>query len=172
MADDQAFEDASLSDSQIEAPNTDLNEMQSIMWYGISSIINAFITIVFYLIFNYNGTVAAFYEVMLSHQIAYWPVSIGWAAIALFDSDFSRELYKAVVSVSVLGPFAGHIVGLVFIFINADSSNLWNRWEFWLLWPLYVVYIVGQMLIQFLLLPKIYDFLDADALSSALSYFN
>ena len=99
---------------------------------------------------------------MLSHQFAYWPVPIGWAAIALFNSDFSKELYKAVLSVSVLGPFAGHIVGFVFIFINTDNANLWDRWYMWLLWPLYLCYIVVQMLTQFLLLPQIFDYMDMD----------
>ena len=51
---------------------------------------------VLWMAFNYNSTVYSFYEIMLSHQFAYWPVAIGWAAIALFDSDFTKELFKAV----------------------------------------------------------------------------
>ena len=99
---------------------------------------------------------------MLSHQIAYWPSVIGWAAIALLKNDFTMELYKATLGVSVLGPFAGHIIGFVYIFLNTDAAGLWDEWYMWLLWPLYLVYVIVQMLCQFLMLPQIYDWLDAD----------
>ena len=89
---------------------------------------------------------------------------MGWMAIALFNSEFSRELYKATVSVSVLGPFAGHIIGLVYVFTNADAMQIWNYWYLWLVWPLYIVYVAGQMFIQFLWLPDIYDLLESDVL--------
>ena len=156
---EEAFADASLSDSQLEQPTLDLDGYQAIMWYGISSIIHAFLALVIYLIFNYDPVIRTYKEVMLSHQFAYWPVAIGWAAIALFDSDFTRELYKATIGLSVLGPFAGHIVGFVFLFINSDNTNTWD-WYMWLVWPFYLVYVVVQMLIQFMLLPEIYDYLD------------
>ena len=169
---DENFEDNSLADTQLEQLNSNLSGYSNVMWYGIASIINATLTIVLWMAFNYNSTVYSFYEIMLSHQFAYWPVAIGWAAIALFDSDFTKELFKAVISTSVLGPFAGHFVGFVMLWINADTRNLYPYAEFWILWPLYLGYIVGQMLIQFLLLPPIYEWLDTKAMTNELSYFN
>ena len=156
----EIFDDKSLSDSQIAQPEADINAEQAIMWYGITSIANAFLALLFYLIFNYDGVVAGYYEIMLSQQIAYWPVSIGWAAIALLDNSFTRSLYKSVLSISVLGPFAGNIVGFIFLFLN--GNGVWDLWYFWFLWPLYLCYDVGQMLIQFLFLPKIFEYLDLD----------
>ena len=163
------FEEAgqdNLTQSQIKQPTTDLTGAQSIMWYGITSILNAFIALVFYLPFNHEGIVASYYEIMLSTQIAYWPVAIAWAAIALFDSEFSRELYKGVVSTSVLGPFGGHIVGFVWLFINASKLDLWADWRFWVMWPFFLVYDVGQMLIQFLFVPKIFEYLETAPLAT------
>ena len=164
----EIFADKSIADSQIEdVPTTELDGMQSIMWYGISTILMAFTSLLFYLIFrNSDGVVAAYYEIVLSMQIAYWPVCIGWAAIALFDGEFSRELYKGIVSISVLGPFLGNIVGFVWLFVNADAMNLWGVWYFWLIWPFFLVYDVGQMLIQFLFVPKIYDYIDSAPLAT------
>ena len=98
-------------------------------------------------------------------QIAYWPVAFGWAAIALFDSEFSRELYKGVISISVLGPFVGNIIGFIWLFLNADAMNVWGVWYFWFLWPLFLAYDVGQMLIQFLFVPKIFDYIDTAPLA-------
>ena len=156
----EIFDDKELSDSQIEQPEADINAEQAIMWYGIASILNAFVALLFYLIFNYDAVIAGYYEIMLSHQIAYWPVSIGWAAIALMRNSFTESLYKSVLSISVLGPFAGNIVGFIFLFLN--NGYYWDVWYFWLLWPLYLVYDVGQMLVQFLLLPKIFEYLDLE----------
>lgn len=152
---ENTFTDASLSDSQLEAPELDVDGYQAMMWYGINAIINATFALTIYLIFNYDPVIGAYKVVMLSHQFFYWPVAIAWGAIALFDSDFTREIYKAAISLSVLGPFAGHIVGFVYIFI----SEVWD-WYMWLIWPFYLVYVVAQMMVQFLLLPEIFDFLD------------
>ena len=160
------FTDVSLSDSQLEQPEADVNGIQSIMWYGISSILNAVIALSIYLIWNHHRVIAGYYEIMLSMNIAYWPVAIGWAAIALFDSDFARSIYKGVISISVLGPFLGNIVGFVWLFINADGSGAWDDWYFWLLWPLFLGYDVGQMLLQFLFIPKILDYVDSSALAT------
>ena len=100
-------------------------------------------------------------------QVAYWPVAISWAGIALFDSEFSRQLYKAAVSLSTLGPFAGNIIGFVYLWLNADASNAWSRWWFWLLWPLFLVYDCGQMLLQYLMVPTVLDYVDSAALQTA-----
>ena len=61
----------------------------------------------------------------------------------------------------MLVPFAGNIVGFVFLFLNADTANVWGTWYFWLLWPLFLGYDVGQMLIQFLFVPQILDYVDS-----------
>lgn len=114
-----------------------------------------------YILANNDAVIRGYWEIMLSMNIGYWPVALGWAAIAIFDSDFSRELYKGVVSISVLVPFAGNIVGFVFLFLNADNTNVWGTWYFWLLWPLFLGYDVGQMLIQFLFVPQILDYVDS-----------
>lgn len=171
LPEDKTFEDNSLADDQLAEITNDLKPIQNIMWYGICSILNAFVTLLFYILFNYNAAVAGYYQTMISHQLAYWPVAIGWAAIAIFDNDFTRALYKSVISMSVLGPFAGHFVGFVFLFLNADAGNYWGLIEFWILWPCYIGYIIGQMLIQFYFLPSIYSWLDAGALENELTYF-
>ena len=162
-----AFEDASLADSQIDMGDNELTGEQSIMWYGILAIFHATLAGALYIGLQGYPLIRAFYEIMLSTEIAYWPVAIGWAAIALFDSEFSRELYKAVISISVLGPFAGHIIGFVFLFINAEASSLWNNWGFWVLWPLFLAYDVGQVLLQFFFLPTIFDFIKNEPLATA-----
>ena len=136
------------------------------MWYGISSILNATLAGVLYICLNHDIVIAGYFEIVISMSLAYWPVAIGWAAIAIFDSDFSRQLYKGIVSISTLGPFGGNIVGFVYLFINADKANAWGRWYFWLLWPLFLGYDVGQMLLQFLFIPKILDFVDSAALET------
>ena len=159
---ESAFSDMSLADSQLEAPELDVDGYQAVMWYGINAIVHAMVAFLVWLIFNDNSVIATYWEAMLSHQFAYWPSIIAWGAIALFDSDMTRELYKASIAVSVLGPFAGHIIGFVYIFLNTDEADLWGKWYMWLLWPLYLVYVIVQMLMQFLLLPEIHDWLDAD----------
>lgn len=64
----EIFADKSIADSQIEnVPTTELDGMQAIMWYGISTILMAFTSLLFYLIFrNTDGVVAAYYEIVLS----------------------------------------------------------------------------------------------------------
>ena len=159
---ENTFEDKDLSDSQLEAPELDISGYQAVFWYGINSIAHASLAVIIYMLFNNNAVIRTYWETMLSHQFAYWPSVIGWAAIALFKNDFTMELYKATLGVSVLGPFAGHIIGFVYIFLNTDAAGLWDEWYMWLLWPLYLVYVIVQMLCQFLMLPQIYDWLDAD----------
>ena len=83
------------------------------------------------------------------------------------DSLFTRELYKAVISISVLAPFAGNIIGFIFLWINADKYGDFDSWAFWVVWPLYIAYDIGQMLLQFLFLPKIYDWVESAPLNTA-----
>ena len=166
-----AFEDTfttnSLSDSQMEQPSVDVNGMQAMIWYGTLSIVNAFFALLWYLLGSNNSVIAGYMQIMLSMQIFYWPVSMGWMAISLFDSNFTRQLYKGTITLSTLAPFAGNIIGFVYLFINADASSDWGTWYFWLLWPLFLAYDVGQMLIQFLFIPTILDFVDSEALATA-----
>ena len=115
-----AFADNSLADSQLEQPEYNGSGYQAVMWYGISSILNAVLAGVLYICLNHDIVIAGYFEIVISMSLAYWPVAIGWAAIAIFDSDFSRQLYKGIVSISTLGPFGGNIVGFVYLFINAD----------------------------------------------------
>ena len=158
---EKSFSENNLADDQIALPTSSLTVDQAIIWYGITSILNAFIALLFYLIFNHDAVVSGYYTIMLSHQICYWPVAIGWAAIAIFSGSFTKTLYKAVIAFSVLAPFAGNIIGFIFLWINANNS-VYNLWYFWFLWPLYLVYDIGQMLIQFLLLPKIFSKYDIE----------
>ena len=161
------FTDVSLSDTQQAAPKTDIDGYQAVIWYGITSILNAAIALTFYLIWRTNAVIASYYPIMLTMQICYWPVAIAWAGIALFDSAFTRELMKGVVSLSVLGPFAGEIVGFVFLWVYADGNNwIFDQWYFWFLWPMFLGYDIGQMLLQILFVPEIMTFLDTAPLKT------
>jgi hypothetical protein len=164
---EQAFDEATLADSQLEPLNNDLDGVQSMIWYGIIAIFNAVLAGALYIPLDQYPLIAAFFPIMISMEIAYWPVAIGWAAIALFDSDFSRELYKATLSLSVLGPFAGNIIGFVWLFLNADASNLWANWGFWVLWPFFLVYEIGLILVDFFFLPTIFDYIETAPLATA-----
>ena len=161
------FEDKSIDDSQIEIDDLDLDGYQAVFWYGILAISHATFALLWYLLGNHSAVIAGYKQIMMSMQIAYWPVAISWAGIALFDSEFSRQLYKATVSLSTLGPFAGNIIGFVFLWLNADVSNAWSRWWFWLMWPLFLVYDCGQMLLQYLMVPTVLDYVDSAALQTA-----
>merc|ERR1711915_592680 len=99
-------------------------------------------------------------------NIGYWPVAMGWTAMAVFDSDFSRQLYKGTVALSTLVPFAGNIIGFVWIWLNADATGAWNDWWFWLLWPLFLVYDISQMLLAFLFVPSALDFANSASLET------
>ena len=58
--DDSAATD-SLTKNQLKMPESDLTAEQSIMWYGITSIVNALLPLVFYLVFNKKSTIIAGY---------------------------------------------------------------------------------------------------------------
>ena len=156
----------SLSESQVEQPALDLHGWEYMMWYGINAIINGVTPGVIYIIFAAVGGAAFgdinnYYYIVISQTGGYIPVLAGWLAIAIFDSDFTRILYKAVLSLSIASVFVGNIVGFAMIFVEANNWD-YGRVMFWILWPLYLVYEVGQMLMQFLLLPGLFEYLEAE----------
>ena len=165
---ENTFGDKDIGDSQLDVDlEIDVGGYQAVVWYGILAIVHATWALLWYMLGNNDRVIRGYYQIMIAAQVGYWPVAIGWAMIALFDSDFSRDFFKAALSISTLVPFAGNIIGFVYIWINADASAAWNDWWFWLLWPLFLCYDVGQMLLAYMFVPTALDFVNSANLQTA-----
>ena len=131
-----------------------------VMFYGISSICVAVITLIWYLVFNYANTVRGLYWGFIIHQIIWWPAGIIWIALALWDSKYMRKIYEGAVMVTFLGPFAGYWIGLAMLLVHADDTDDWGSWSLWVAVPIWIGWTIFNMIMQVVMVPKIADWCD------------
>ena len=109
---------------------------------------------------------------MWQHWFMWTPVGLLWFAVSFFDSETMRAIFSAVVQFSVMGPFGGYWLALVYLFDNASETGDWGNWKLWLTVPVWLAYTFVSMLMQVALVPKVMRWIDtapiqADSFRSA-----
>ena len=86
----------------------DKNDGEAVRWYGMYSLTVGVGSIFFWMWFN-DKTYIALNAKWFTYQMEFFvPVFITWLMVSFFDSEFMRETFSTVVSISILGPFAMH----------------------------------------------------------------
>ena len=86
----------------------DKNDGEAVRWYGLYS---GILSLVAFLMFNEFGgkswNISAYWAYVSYH---YFPVFMCWLLVSYFDGEFMRTVFGAIVSLSILGPFASQWV--------------------------------------------------------------
>lgn len=91
---------------------------------------------------------------------------MGWLFVSFFDSEFMRSVFRMLVTISVLGPFAINWYNLVIMVYACDGSCL-DDLSLYIWTAIYGAINVFQMIVDIILLPQIYNWTDdADILDN------
>ena len=66
---------------------------------------------------------------MYLHFGIYTPIFMMWIGMSIFDSEMMRKIYRWIVEFSVLGPFGGYWLALVYLFDSASENKFWDSWK-------------------------------------------
>merc|ERR1712232_913063 len=97
---------------------------------------------------------------MWQHWFMWTPVGFLWFAIEFFDSEMMRSLFNGVVQFSVMGPFGGYWLAMIYLFDNASETADWGNWKLWLTVPIWLAYTIFSMLMQVALVPKVLSWIE------------
>ena len=94
-------------------------------------------------------------------QIAYLPEGMIWIGSAFWDIVMLRRVMRLSTAISLLAPFAGNWIAIIFFLIYVDANSMWHDWEMWLGLILFMGWTVFIMFIQVTLSPKIFRWANA-----------
>ena len=144
----------------------DKNDGEAVRWFGMYSLITTIVS-AYMIDTNMDQTWIAAGSNWWSTQIwAFWPVFMGWLFVSFFDSEFMRSVYRMLVTISVLGPFAINWYNLVVMVYSCDGSCL-DELSLYIWTAIYSAINIFQMIVDIILLPQIYNWTDdADILDN------
>ena len=97
---------------------------------------------------------------MFQHFGIWTPLFLIWLGVSTFDSDMMRQIFKWLVEFSVLLPFGGYWLALIYLFDTATEMKFWGSWELWVAVPIWLAYTGTSMIVQVGLVPKILNWID------------
>ena len=137
------------------------SDAKAVFFMGVCSLSFSFVTMVLYWSLNRFYGVRALKIAFWVSQIAYLPQGIIWISSAFWDILMLRRVFKLSTSISLLAPFAGNWIAVIFFMIYVDANSMWADWETWLGLILWVGWTVFIMIIQVTLSPKIFRWASA-----------
>ena len=111
----------------------------------------------------------------MSHVAAFLPIGMGWIMVSLFDGEFMRNIFADLAWLSILGPFFFHWYATInFIIAGEYGGANWNRNDatntaydeiwFWLTWVFMACLTIVEMILQVIILPRLFDWVDEAAI--------
>jgi len=134
-------DNASAAEDRVGGFIGDKDNAGAVRWYGLYSLAIGVGAIPFYVIFNeldYVRWNSGWYF----YQMAFFiPVFISWLMVSFFDGAFMRDVFEIIVTLSILGPFAGHWYQLAVFYLGGEGSYLDNL-TFWLWFAAYGAFTI------------------------------
>jgi len=138
----------------------DKNDAQAVYWYGIYSLIVGWGSALLWNELKSKSYAALYYEGFVSRFFAYIPVGMCWIMISLFDSPFTRTVFKDLVSLSVMGPFFGHWYAWGLYLLNLENEP---SLDYYLAGGVWFAWTIFEEIVQIVLLPQVFDWIDSAA---------
>ena len=90
-------------------------------------------------------------------QVAYLPQGMIWVSSAFWDIVMLRKVTRISTALSLLAPFAGNWIAVIFFMIYIDENSMWTEWFTWVGITLWLGWTFFAMIIQVVLSPKIFS---------------
>lgn len=142
---------------------------KAVLLYGVISLSSALISILLFILLNNKYYIASSSQYFLSHVATFLPIGMGWVMISIFDGEFMREVFSDLAWLSILGPFFYHWYATVsFIIAMQNGGAKWTSGKvtgydelwFWLTWVFQAALTIAEMILQVVLLPRVFDWVD------------
>ena len=128
--------------------------------YGIYSAICVVLPLVLYMSLYKLVADRAFRFVAFSHQIVWFPSLVVYLVSFFFDSMMIRRLYEVAILITVTGPTVFNWYGFGQIMVYISVLSIWNQWQVYLFLGLYLIYMVFALFFQYLMLPKLFEWIE------------
>ena len=137
----------------------------SAIWYGVSSLVLGYGTLLVFILFNKFHYVAANKEWFMSVIVFFMPTGMSWAFLRWFPTDFMRKIFRLLSALSIFGPFFTHWAAIAnFVLVAEDGGKEdtgYDEFGFYTALAAYVSVTMFQMVVQIVWLPEVFDWVDA-----------
>lgn len=132
----------------------DLSNAGAVRWYGLYSFAMFGGALAFWVTMNGNNWVAQYGAGINNRMTFYLAAAMAWIVVSLVDTKFTREIYRDIIAISVIGPFFSDWVawGNYFwaVYNNLDLNEIFGLAFFFLL-------TFAEQVIQIQLLPQVFN---------------
>ena len=141
---------------------SDLSDAKAVMIYGIMSACLSTLAMSLYIPLRKRRIMNGLKWGMYLHFGMYTPLFLIWIGMSIFDSSMMRDIYKWLVQFSVLGPFGGYWLALIYLFDMASENKFWGDWKLWVTVPVWLSYTVVSQIMQVAIVPKVLHWVDTE----------
>ena len=124
---------------------------------GVSSLSFVFVLWVLYFSMNRFYGIKSMRIMFWVSQVAYLPQGMIWVSSAFWDIVMLRKVTRISTALSLLAPFAGNWIAVIFFMIYIDENSMWTEWFTWVGITLWLGWTFFAMIIQVVLSPKIFS---------------
>ena len=142
---------------------------QAVLWYGVTSLINALPPLVDYLAFKSNPYVEAYKVGVAIKSLLWWPVALTWIYSYIDDTKVNRAFLDNSVTLSVLDPWGGSWIALNAALVHIYDTEIEFKWTTWVGLGVWGVLTIWEMIMQVHFLPKIYSWIETAPAMNLLS---
>ena len=138
----------------------DLSNEEAANWYGLFTLVMGYGSIFVYMFLNEKTYIAMASAWFMRHIEFYLPVGMVWVLLKYFPGDFMNNVFKSVLSLSVLGPWLFFWEALYQYYLAGDG--LYDKLFFWVYFAVYGLWTIFEGVLQISFLPKAFDHLNYD----------